>query len=57
MKKNCFITLGLVTLLGFVVIFTGCKEVSPKKPDICSFSIKSDYSECNKTRKVGIILF
>ena len=45
MKKNCFITLGLVTLLGFVVIFTGCKEVSPKKPDICSFSIKSDYSE------------
>ena len=45
MKKNCFITLGLVTLLGFVVIFTGCKEVSPKKPDLCSFSIKSDYSE------------
>jgi len=45
MKKNCFITLGLVTLLGFVVIFTGCKEVSPKKPELCSFSIKSDYSE------------
>ena len=45
MKKNCFITLGLVTLLVFVVIFTGCKEVSPKKPDLCSFSIKSDYSE------------
>ena len=45
MKKNCFITLGLVTLLGFVVIFTGCKEVSPKKTDLCSFSIKSDYSK------------
>ena len=45
MKKNCFITLGLVTLLGFVVIFAGCKEVSPKKTDLCLFSIKSDYSE------------
>ena len=35
----------MVTLLCFVVIFTGCKEVSPKKPDLCSFSIRSDYSE------------